>query len=72
MLLVYGSIDSLFPKICAVDAVGIGATSKLFRTPCLREKNYFIYLASSKKKICMKYQTFTYNKAQKLSLTQIN
>merc|ERR1719198_1508879 len=32
---VYGSNDSLLPSICAVLAVGIGATSKEFRIPCL-------------------------------------
>jgi len=31
---VYGSKHSLLPRICAVDAVGIGATSNEFRTPC--------------------------------------
>ena len=35
MLLVYGSIDSLLPRICAVDAVGMGASSRLFRSPHL-------------------------------------
>ena len=33
MLLVYGSKHSLFPNICEVDAVGIGATNKEFLTP---------------------------------------
>jgi hypothetical protein len=33
MLDVYGSMDSLLPRICAVDAVGIGATSRELRTP---------------------------------------
>jgi len=32
---VYGSMDSLLPKICAVEAVGIGAINKLLRTPNL-------------------------------------
>ena len=36
MLLLYGSIDSLLPKIWAVDAVGIGARSKLFLRPYLQ------------------------------------
>merc|ERR1719313_411931 len=31
---VYGSKDSLFPRICAVLAVGIGATRREFRRPC--------------------------------------
>lgn len=31
----YGSTDSVLPKICDVDAVGMGATSKLLRTPHL-------------------------------------
>ena len=31
---VYGSNDSLLPRIWAVDAVGIGATSSELRTPC--------------------------------------
>ena len=35
MLLVYGSIDSLFPRIWAVEAVGMGATRRLLRIPCL-------------------------------------
>lgn len=38
MLLVYGSMDSLFPRIWAVEAVGIGARSRLFLTPCLQER----------------------------------
>ena len=29
----YGSKHSLFPKICEVEAVGIGATNKELRTP---------------------------------------
>lgn len=29
-------MDSLFPRICAVEAVGMGASSRLFLTPCLR------------------------------------
>ena len=29
-----GSKYSLLPSICDVDVVGIGATSRLFRTPC--------------------------------------
>lgn len=33
MLDVNGSVLSLFPIICAVDAVGIGAISKELRTP---------------------------------------
>lgn len=33
MLEVYASIDSLLPKICAVEAVGIGANKSEFRTP---------------------------------------
>ena len=36
MLLVYGSMDSLLPRIWAVEAVGIGATRRLFLIPCLR------------------------------------
>ena len=32
---VYGSKLSLFPKICEVEAVGIGATNNEFRTPYL-------------------------------------
>jgi len=36
MLLVYGSKLSQLPRICAVDAVGIGAISKLLRTPYLQ------------------------------------
>lgn len=43
MLLVYGSMDSLFPRICAVDAVGIGASSKLFLTPCLPRDRHLYY-----------------------------
>lgn len=31
---VYGSKHSLLPKICEVEAVGIGATNKEFLTPC--------------------------------------
>ena len=31
---VYGSKHSLFPKICAVEAVGIGANNSELRTPC--------------------------------------
>ena len=31
---VYGSKDSLLPRICAVDAVGMGASSSELRTPC--------------------------------------
>merc|ERR1740121_850991 len=31
---VYGSNDSLLPRICAVLAVGIGATNREFRKPC--------------------------------------
>jgi hypothetical protein len=34
MLDVYGSKHSLLPRICAVEAVGIGATSSELRTPC--------------------------------------
>ena len=34
MLLVYASIDSLFPRICAVEAVGMGASRSEFLTPC--------------------------------------
>ncbi len=33
MLEVYGSKHSLFPNICDVDAVGIGATNREFLTP---------------------------------------
>lgn len=29
-------MDSLFPRIWAVEAVGMGASSRLFLTPCLR------------------------------------
>merc|ERR1719174_2744127 len=32
---VYGSKHSLLPRICAVDAVGIGARSSELRTPCV-------------------------------------
>ncbi|MNF98121.1 hypothetical protein D3C84_809720 [compost metagenome] len=31
---VYGSNASLFPRICEVEAVGIGATNNELRTPC--------------------------------------
>jgi len=31
---VYGSKHSLLPRICAVEAVGIGASSSELRTPC--------------------------------------
>lgn len=34
MLEVYGSKHSLLPRICAVDAVGIGAHSSELRSPC--------------------------------------
>src|SRR5574343_1407439 len=34
MLEVYGSKASLLPKICEVEAVGIGAINKEFLTPC--------------------------------------
>ena len=34
MLLVIGSKHSLFPKICDVLAVGIGASNREFRRPC--------------------------------------
>ena len=34
MFEVYGSNASLFPKICEVEAVGIGATNNEFLTPC--------------------------------------
>ena len=34
MFEVYGSKHSLLPRICDVLAVGIGATSKEFLTPC--------------------------------------
>ena len=30
-------MDSLFPRIWAVDAVGMGANNKLFLTPCLKK-----------------------------------
>ena len=40
MLLVYGSKHSLLPRICEVEAVGIGATSKLFRTPNLAMRSF--------------------------------
>ena len=30
----YGSKHSLLPRICAVDAVGIGASSSELRSPC--------------------------------------
>ena len=33
MLEVYGSKHSLLPRICEVDAVGMGATSSELRTP---------------------------------------
>lgn len=46
MLLVYGSKDSLFPRICAVEAVGIGATSKLFLNPYLDKNTQFHELFS--------------------------
>ena len=46
MLLVYGSKDSLFPRICAVEAVGIGATSKLFLNPYLDKNTQFLELFS--------------------------
>ncbi|MNL10697.1 hypothetical protein D3C87_1315040 [compost metagenome] len=35
MFEVYGSKHSLLPKICEVDAVGIGATNKELYTPSL-------------------------------------
>merc|ERR1712195_256763 len=35
ILEVYGSKHSLFPKICDVDAVGIGAINKELRKPCV-------------------------------------
>jgi hypothetical protein len=34
MLVVYGSKLSLFPKIYEVEAVGIGASKRLFLAPC--------------------------------------
>ena len=30
-------MDSLLPRIWAVEAVGMGASSRLLRTPCLTE-----------------------------------
>jgi hypothetical protein len=35
MLDVYGSKHSLLPKICDVEAVGMGATRRELRTPCV-------------------------------------
>jgi len=43
MLLVYGSKLSQLPRICAVEAVGIGAISRLLRTPYLQPHNSLIY-----------------------------
>ena len=38
-------MDSLLPRIWAVEAVGMGATSRLLRTPYLgRELRSYIYL----------------------------
>ena len=37
-VLAKGSIDSLLPRICAVDAVGIGATSSELRMPNLTSR----------------------------------
>src|SRR5579862_5619533 len=44
---VYGSKHSLKPKICEVDAVGMGATSNELRTPCLAI--FFLSLSQSHK-----------------------
>ena len=47
-------MDSLLPRICAVDAVGIGATRRLLRTPCLadKESTWSFYCPPSKVVLC--------------------
>ena len=63
MLLVYGSKDSLLPRICAVEAVGIGANNKLFLNPYLKTnkktniKNYICLHYSNINKARFKHQT---------------
>jgi hypothetical protein len=37
---VKGSVDSLLPRICAVEAVGMGASSSELRRPCLTTRAF--------------------------------